>query len=77
MIELGEEDLRSLIRGQIIFRKCPDCEGEGIWYYIEDSDLPVTNTTYEKAGGANHIENDTQRCETCKGVGYVSNQLSW
>lgn len=77
MIELDIEDFRRIIQGRIRFRFCPDCNGEGILYYTEESDMPVTVEKFEAAGGVDNLENDTAGCEVCKGVGYVSNELSW
>jgi hypothetical protein len=76
-IELEPDDLRDIIEGKTKFRKCPSCEGSGMTFYIKDSDFPVTNKVYEENGGASNFDNETACCNVCRGVGYVSNMISF
>lgn len=74
-VELSFDELRLIIQGKVVFRRCPDCDGSGVYYYTEESDTPVSQKKYEDAGGSSNADNDTGRCETCKGVGYVTNDI--
>ena len=74
-VELSFDELRLIIQGKVVFRRCPDCDGSGVYYYTEGSDMPVSQKKYEDAGGSSNIDNGTGRCETCKSVGYVTNDI--
>lgn len=76
-VELSIESLQAIIKGKVIFRQCPDCDGTGAWHYIEGFDEPVSRKEYEDAGGANNLDNDTGRCDTCKGLAYVTNDIQF
>ena len=49
-ITMTIEELRDIIEGKIIFRKCPSCEGTGVWLYVDGYDLPVSPVVYGEAG---------------------------
>jgi hypothetical protein len=76
---VNHEDLRKIIRGECIIKKCPDCQGDGNIYlhYTSDDDEPkqVSRQFYDEW---NHDEDrddgqsvESERCETCHGVGYT------
>jgi hypothetical protein len=89
-MDIEPEVLRGIILGQIPYRRCPDCDGVGTEYWIEYTlkerphDSLMRTVTAQQAsdfclddwpdydwGGASQ-----QTCETCEGVGYISNQAS-
>ena len=70
----GEFNLfvRSLILGDTVMRKCPECEGTGFVYYDSDTGEPV-----DRAFGAAHYRDwdsgqstEMDQCEGCSGLGY-------
>ena len=74
-IELEYEDLKKIIQGKVVFRRCPDCDGTGVFFYTEESDDPVSQKKYEEAGGDSNVENNTECCSTCNGLCYVTNDI--
>ena len=49
-IFLEPEELRDIIRGEIQFRKCPDCQGDGEYWtlhYVLASDTDQTNEQFK------------------------------
>lgn len=63
---LSTEELRNIILGKTVFKKCPCCDKNGTEYWDEDGN---------NAGPAPRPEwgNDfcTGTCENCDGVAYV------
>jgi hypothetical protein len=63
--EFNNHELRRIIFGKDIFRKCPACDNVGQEYWDENgcpprpSPLPEWGDNYEKAD-----------CEECRGLGY-------
>lgn len=50
-ISLEPAELRGIIRGEIGFRKCPDCQGQGkTWtlHYVEANDPDQTNEQFRE-----------------------------
>lgn len=81
------KELRAIIRGEIVFRKCPDCQGEGeSWtlHYtlVNDPDQEEQQKDVSAQFAADFDENNLPPeyswgecwlydCETCDGVGYL------
>jgi hypothetical protein len=85
-------ELRDIILGKVNFRRCPECQGKGETWYIEytlkerphDSDFidPISEEMAANFSLDDHPEWDwaeacSAECETCKTVGYISNEISW
>lgn len=70
-ITMSIEELRDIIEGKIIFRKCPSCGGTGEWLYVDGYDLPVSPVVYGEAGGRGNINNSTEGCGVCDCLGYL------
>lgn len=84
-IVLTPEELRSILKGETTYRKCPDCQGEGDVWFIEyalkerpHDDLQRLCSAQE---GSDFVIDDWpdyaygivghELCETCDSVGYV------
>ncbi len=85
-VTLEPEELRGIIRGEIGFRKCPDCQGYGeSWtlHYVEAddkneveqfrdvSDEFAANFSVDDHPELTYGECFLYKCDTCKGVGYL------
>ena len=83
---LEAEELRAIIRGEIGFRKCPDCEGHGeswVLHYVSADDPKEVEDFKDVSEGfaTNFVVDDYPEyswgecylypCETCGGVGYI------
>jgi len=83
---LEAEELRAIIRGEIGFRKCPDCEGHGeswMLHYVSADDpneLEEFKEVSAQFAADFEVDNFPQYsygecllydCDTCGGVGYV------
>ena len=67
-IECTNDWLRSVITGEVTFRKCPACDNEGIEYQAYDENgqtCPSSDPTAER-----------YKCEKCKGLAYIQNPSS-
>lgn len=87
-IYLDPDELRGIIRGEISFRKCPDCQGEGkTWalHYVEASDPDQDNEQFRDVSdqfAADFLVDNypdllfgeclQYTCNTYHGVGYIS-----
>jgi hypothetical protein len=58
--------LRQICKGEIQWRKCPDCDAEGLqhWDYTTGEDVSPASSGIPKE----NIE--SAPCTTCKGLGY-------
>lgn len=65
-MEVEKDWMRDLIRGKIIFRKCPDCDKDGRQYWDENGENCQPSPKEE--WGENYGEGP---CETCDGLGYL------
>jgi hypothetical protein len=65
-IDVEIDWLRDMIRGKIIFRKCPDCDKDGLVFFDENGQNASPNPRPE--WGENY---DSSQCETCEGLGYL------
>lgn len=86
-ITLEAEELRAIIRGELGFRKCPDCQGDGeSWtlHYVLADDPDQDNEQYKEVSSqfAADFEIDNYpeysfgkchlyKCEICYNVGYI------
>lgn len=64
-IECSNEWLRQVISGGITFRKCPDCDKNGIEYQ-----------SYNEYGNTCRDDDETAErhpCEKCDGIAYIQN----
>lgn len=84
---LEPEELRGIIKGEIQFRKCPDCQGDGqVWtlHYVladdPDQDEQFKDVTAQFAADFDEDNLPQQYswgechlydCETCHRVGYI------
>jgi hypothetical protein len=84
LLDTGE--LRAIIRGEMTFRKCPDCQGDGkswtLHYVLADSPSGLEESTEVSAQFAADFQVDDfpqysygecllYDCDTCRCVGYV------
>jgi hypothetical protein len=62
----SNQELRQIIFGKTIFRKCPACDGDGQEYWDENGcpSLPYPLPEW----GNNYVCGD---CEQCDGLGYT------
>jgi hypothetical protein len=86
-VVLEAHELRAIIRGELGFRKCPDCQGEcESWtlHYTLKNDPTETEQTMEVSAqfaADFDVDNPPEEyswaecycytCETCHGVGYI------
>jgi len=84
-IHMTPEFLRGIIKGEVNFRKCPDCYGEGDAYAYNDGQIPCTmqewseieaeGEEWRKAHPGESLPDryygGPEGCETCEGVGYI------
>jgi hypothetical protein len=65
-IEISIEDLRAIITGKVIYRKCPCCDNSGTEFWDEtgSSVMPYPHPDW----GKNY---NSGPCLTCDGLGYV------
>ena len=86
---LTSEQVRAIVTGQMLFCRCPDCDGKGKnwWMYYTLKERP--HDELEKIVSAKYAANfclddypdidwaefDEYDCETCQGIGYLSNEL--
>lgn len=66
------EELRAIIEGRRVYRKCPSCFGKGFEYYCGDTgevfpDQSKDEDYYETITSYLCID----QCDNCKGLGYV------
>ena len=62
-----DEDLRAVIKGEIVYGQCPQCNGTGRENWDENGeDL--------RPGPSDNPNRETGRCENCEGVGYIVKQ---
>lgn len=66
MFELEAEELREIILGKIVYRKCPCCDKEGMEYWSEDGE--EVGPAPKPEWGEFYNEGE---CENCKGLGFV------
>jgi RecJ-like exonuclease len=81
-IDIDPEDLRSIIQGKCMIRKCPDCNGDGnvYWHYKSDDDENPRQVSRQFFDDWENRDNDEDNgpsveeelCETCWGVGYIA-----
>ena len=68
--EISAEELSKIIRGEVFFKKCPDCLGRGYEYY--DREL---GEVYPDQSNEEYLQSlewsDTDQCSLCQGLGYV------
>jgi hypothetical protein len=79
-IEIETENLRAIIKGTCIIRKCPDCNGEGALYlhYASDNDDSPKSVSREFFDNWEEDQDDPNMpsveehdCDTCCNVGYI------
>lgn len=66
--ELSKETLRAIIFGQIQYKKCPNCDNNGMIHYngeTGDGALPYSLPEWGEWA-------ETEECEQCSGLGFVS-----
>lgn len=70
--ELEPSELRAIILGKRVYKKCPNCDKNGFHRLKMDDDFdvigPVSDYEYEKLDEANRWEGD---CDNCDALGYV------
>jgi hypothetical protein len=87
-VQMDAEELRGIIRGDIGFRRCPDCQGQGeSWtlHYVEANDPDQDNEQFRQVSeqfAADFLVDNypdlsfgdclLDQCDTCHGVGYIS-----
>lgn len=60
------DELKMICKGKIGWRKCPDCDVNGLQYWDGETGLGVNNTP----SGINPEWLESGACETCEGLGY-------
>ena len=84
-IVLSSEELRSILKGQTTYRRCPDCQGEGEVWFIEYARKECPHENLQRLCSAQEAsdfvlddwpdysygEAGHESCETCESVGYV------
>ena len=63
----NEEDLRAVIKGEVVYGQCPQCNGTG-WENWDENGEDL------KPGPSNDPNRESGRCENCEGVGYIVKQ---
>jgi len=88
-MDITASDLRATIRGEMLWRKCPDCNGTGQEWWIEYALKERPHDSLQRDCSAQEAsdfciddwpeysygEVGNQDCDTCDSVGYVSNCL--
>lgn len=77
VIELSVEELRGIITGKTVYRKCPVCHSRGyVWCYqndVEAVEAPEQDGEsydwYKERYNAEYVWQDD--CENCDAVGFV------
>ena len=84
-IVLSSKELRSILKGQTTYRKCPDCQGEGEVWFIEYALKARPHDNLQRLCSAQEASDFViddwpdyaygivghEPCDTCDGVGYV------
>lgn len=65
--DFSKHDLQDLCKGKIQWRKCPDCDVNGIQYWDGDTGMGVSSNP----SGIDAEKIDSGSCETCGGVAYL------
>lgn len=63
--EFTAEELRDIIFGRTVFRKCPSCDNDGLEYWDEQG-ISVRPSPLPE-WGEDYVSGD---CENCGGLGY-------
>lgn len=63
----NKEDLRAVIKGEVVYGQCPQCNGTG-WENWDENGEDL------KPGPSNDPNRESGRCENCEGVGYIVKQ---
>ncbi len=88
-MDITASDLRATIRGEMLWRKCPDCNGTGQEWWIEYALKERPHDSLQRNCSAQEASDfciddwpdysygvvGNQDCDTCYSVGYVSNCL--
>ena len=77
VIELSPEELRGIITGKTVYRKCPVCHSRGyVWCYQNDIEAMEaleqdgdSDEWYKERYNAEYVWKDG--CENCDAVGFV------
>lgn len=86
---LSSEQVRAIITGQMLFRRCPDCDGKGqVWwmhYTLKERPHDDLQKIVSAQYAADFCSDDFPDidfadfeecdCEICQGIGYLSNEL--
>ena len=79
MPELDYNELRDIIEGKVMFRKCPNCDGTGMEYWEESEDSydqrTISEQEWNELGGRSNFMLGDEPCSVCSGLRYVTNQL--
>ena len=75
-ITLTSEELRDIIKGVQSYRRCPDCNGEGIVYFKWKNENQEGLVDYISAQefadwNGNPDQVGYEPCENCEEVGYI------
>jgi hypothetical protein len=88
-VEMTSAQIRATIRGELQWRKCPDCNGEGQEWWIEYAlkerphDALTRDCSAQEASDFcidNWPDYDYgcighEECRLCEGIGYVANNM--
>lgn len=74
-IMLYPEELRAIILGKRIYKKCPNCFGTGHEWWEWDEELApgekIRNITEDEAANMDQDKVGDEPCQNCDRVGYV------
>ena len=88
---LEAAELRAILKGEMGFRKCPDCQGEGeswtLHYTLKDDEDNEQFKEVSAQFAADFVVDDYPQysygecflydCDTCKSVGYILVEEYW
>ncbi len=67
---IESDELLKIIKGKIVFKRCPDCLGRGyVWYDVASGDVYPDQSCEDKFSLMEYATTDG--CEECIGLGYV------
>lgn len=73
-IEVTAEELRDIIKGNLSFRRCPDCVGKGYLMCNGETGEPWENQSQAESEVQDALGEDIYYeypCDTCNSIGYI------
>ena len=67
MSMLDTEEVRDLILGELKYRKCPNCDNNGLEYWDNETGLGVSSSPV----GIPKENIECGACDNCNGLGYI------